>query len=466
MDKDFDALIKNLSQDKMEELLKKYAVKDEKLREEILSNPSFKDPSFNDLALNEWKRRIADAIDEDLEGDVDEYYASKTVNWDTTISVLTDAVKDLLKRGQSKDATALIDETEEKTLEASSVEYEEGEYCEIYVEYDYPTDDFDKLRYLARSEDKEAREEFFEDCRKAAADGDLKDVWLKNYTSPEERSVQLQTILSGIKRSKSKRKPIPYGFLKTAFELLVNLDKRQELREFFEKNSTDRDLRDRMVKWCLEHKEDDYAQKILLEDVRNGGSIQSSDELIKILRRNNETALLKEELLRRIQANLKPESIFFSELRELLPSSEWKSVVGSFLSHTDADPGLRMKLCGELGDENRLKEIISNQVKNYIKNFSDKYSSANIAAQLALAEDLLKKTDPDYAKKLGKQMVKDILRNPWKRGGYDTLRQVVRGFLDEAEAKEFLEELIRTYPSRHAMRQELRGKGFGGVGRY
>lgn len=466
MKHDIAGLINKLSQREMEEMLQKYASEDKNLREEILSNPSFKDPSFNDLALSEWKRRISDAIDEDLEGDVDEYYASKTVNWDTTISVLTDAVKDLLKRGQAKDATALIDETEEKTLDASSVEYEEGEYCEIYVEYDYPTDDFDKLRYLARSEDKEAREEFFEDCRKAAADGDLKDVWLANYTSPEERSIQLQTILSGIKKFKSKRKPIPYGFLKTAFELLVNLDKRQELREFFEKNSTDRDLRDRMVKWCLEHKEDDYAQKILLEDVRNGGSIQSSDELIKILRRNNETALLKEELVRRIQANLKPEFVFFSELRELLPSSEWKSVVGSFLSHTDADPGLSMKLCGELGDENRLKEIISNQVKNYIKNFSDKYSSANIAAQLALAEELLKKTDPYYAKNLGKQMVKDILRNPWKRSGYDTLRQVVRGFLDEAEAKDFLEELIRTYPSRHAMRQELRGKGFGGMGRY
>lgn len=466
MKHDIAALINKLSQRKMEEILQKYASEDKNLREEILSNPSFKDPSFNDLALSEWKRRIADAIDEDLEGDVDEYYASKTVNWDKTISVLADAVKDLLKRGQAKDATALIDETEDKTIEASAVEYEEGEYCEIYVEYDYATDDFDKLRYLARSEDKEAREAFFEDCRKAASDGDLKDVWLANYTSPEERSIQLQTILSGIKKFKSKRKPIPYGFLKTAFEMLANLDKRQELREFFEKNSTDRDLRDRMVKWCLEHKEDDYAQKILLEDVRNGGSIQSSNELIKILRRNNETALLKEELLRRIQANLKPEFVFFSELRELLPSSEWKSVVGSFLSHTDADPGLRMKLCGELGDENKLKEIIFNQVKNYVKNFSDKYSSANIAAQLALAEELLKKTDPYYAKNLGKQMVKDILRNPWKRSGYDTLRQVVRGFLDEAEAKDFLEELIRTYPSRHAMRQELRGKGFGGMGRY
>ena len=37
MDKDFEALIKHLSQDKMEELLKKYALEDENLREEILS---------------------------------------------------------------------------------------------------------------------------------------------------------------------------------------------------------------------------------------------------------------------------------------------------------------------------------------------------------------------------------------------------------------------------------------------
>lgn len=149
MKNDIAALINKLSQREMEEMLQKYASEDKNLREEILSNPSFKDPSFNDLALSEWKRRISDAIDEDLEGDVDEYYASKTVNWDATISVLADAVKDLLKRGQAKDATALIDETEDKTIEASSVEYEEGEYCEIYVEYDYATDDFDKLRFLA-----------------------------------------------------------------------------------------------------------------------------------------------------------------------------------------------------------------------------------------------------------------------------------------------------------------------------
>lgn len=102
MDKDFDALIKNLPQDRIEELLKKYAAEDEKLREEILSNPSFKDPSFNDLALKEWQRRIDDAIEEDLAGDIDDYYASKTVNWDTTISILTDAVIDLMKRGRLK----------------------------------------------------------------------------------------------------------------------------------------------------------------------------------------------------------------------------------------------------------------------------------------------------------------------------------------------------------------------------
>lgn len=68
---------------------------------------------------------------------------------------MADAVKDLLKRGQAKDAAVLIDETEEKTIDASSAEYEEDGYGEIYVEYNYSAEDFDKLRYLARSEDKE-----------------------------------------------------------------------------------------------------------------------------------------------------------------------------------------------------------------------------------------------------------------------------------------------------------------------
>uniref|UniRef100_UPI003FED5B99 hypothetical protein n=1 Tax=Parasutterella excrementihominis TaxID=487175 RepID=UPI003FED5B99 len=83
--------------------------------------PPSKSLLLNDLALKEWQRRIDDAIEEDLAGDIDEYYASKTVNWDTTISILTDAVKDLMRRGQAKDAAILIEETEDKTIDVSSV---------------------------------------------------------------------------------------------------------------------------------------------------------------------------------------------------------------------------------------------------------------------------------------------------------------------------------------------------------
>ena len=52
-------------------------------------------------------------------------------------------------------------------------------------------------------------------------------------------------------------------------------------------------------------------------------------------------------------------------------------------------------------------------------------------------------------------MVKTLLRNPWKRGGYAALRQVIYGFLSASEAKKFLEELVKKYPSRHAMREEF-----------
>lgn len=94
-------------------------------------------------------------------------------------------------------------------------------------------------------------------------------------------------------------------------------------------------------------------------------------------------------------------------------------------------------------------------MENFADSFCDKYSSVDIASQLALAEKLLKKTDPEYAKNLGKQMVKTLLRNPWKRGGYEALRQIVNGFLSASETKEFLEELVKTYPNRQAMREEF-----------
>ena len=68
MDKDFEALIKHLSQDKMEELRLRTKIFEKK----FCLNPSFKNASFNNLAVSEWKRRIDDAIEEDLVGDVEE----------------------------------------------------------------------------------------------------------------------------------------------------------------------------------------------------------------------------------------------------------------------------------------------------------------------------------------------------------------------------------------------------------
>ena len=35
------------------------------------------------------------------------------------------------------------------------------------------------------------------------------------------------------------------------------------------------------------------------------------------------------------------------------------------------------------------------------------------------------------------------------------MRQVIYGFLSASEAKEFLEELVKTYPTRQAMREEF-----------
>ena len=47
-------------------------------------------------------------------------------------------------------------------------------------------------------------------------------------------------------------------------------------------------------------------------------------------------------------------------------------------------------------------------MENFADSICDKYSSINIASELLLAEELLNKTDPEYAKNLGKQMVKTL----------------------------------------------------------
>ena len=61
-----------------------------------------------------------------------------------------------------------------------------------------------------------------------------------------------------------------------------------------------------------------------------------------------------------------------------------------------------MKLCGEIGEENKIKRNYREAGEKILPAaFCDKYSSVDIASQLALAEKLLKKTDPEYAKNLG-----------------------------------------------------------------
>lgn len=202
MKQDID--VNKLSQQEIEQWFKDSFGRDSRLRDEILTNPIFKSPSFNELILNEWKQRIDGVFESEACWEGDDIGEEICIDWQLTLAELEDAVENLRKRGQIEDALSLIDDTEAKVLQSSQDVSVEGDDGDFYVEFDIFPEDFDEIRYMVVSEDKDARKEFFEECREAAEDGDLSNVWLEKYTSPEERSVQIDTIRNYIKRVGSK----------------------------------------------------------------------------------------------------------------------------------------------------------------------------------------------------------------------------------------------------------------------
>lgn len=101
MEKDIDDLIDQLSLQQLKKLVSKYARLDRQLRDEILSAAHVRNASFNGLMLEEWRRRMEEAIVRDLKGELDDYYNQKIVNWDSAVATLAKAVKDLQVRNQS-----------------------------------------------------------------------------------------------------------------------------------------------------------------------------------------------------------------------------------------------------------------------------------------------------------------------------------------------------------------------------
>lgn len=162
MEKNIDDLIDQLSLQQLKKLVSKYARLDGQLREEILSTAPVRNASFNGLMLEEWRRRMEEAIVRDLKGELDDYYNQKFVNLDTAIETLTKAVKDLQVRNQSNDAFTLLDETEIRIAKESECEFVEDEYgTDIYVEYEDVSKKINKLRDLVKIESDKTDRNYF-----------------------------------------------------------------------------------------------------------------------------------------------------------------------------------------------------------------------------------------------------------------------------------------------------------------
>lgn len=458
MGKDIDDLVEQLSLQQLKKLVSKYARIDKQLRDEILSTAPVRNASYNGLMLEEWKRRLEEALDRDLKGDVDDYYNQKFVSWDSTIEVLKKAIKELQVRNQSDDAVALLDETEIRIAKESQCEFVEDEYgTEIYVEYEDVSKEFDKLRYLVKSESEDTNQEYFYSCQNAAKKGDLKEVWLNNYTTTEDKNVQLQTVLEYLRSRNTSEQVSDWTYLKTAFDLLEELGKKKELIEFFKENSSDKFLRERMVLWYLKEKDYQSAEDILQEDVKlRPTSYDTSDRLIEILRDSGKRDLLSQELIRRVKWDPFPKFTFFEELKELMMPEDWKSLISTVINSREKDALVRIRLCVETSNKTDLKAILSEEARNYEVGFCNKYQFNDISSKFEMAQELLRKIEPNFIPELGKKMVRSVLRRTRTRDEYRELAGIFNSFLNEKQAKEFSEELISAYRSRPAMRDEFR----------
>lgn len=458
MGKDIDDLVEQLSLQQLKKLVSKYARFNTQLRDEILSTVSVSNASFNSLMLEEWKRRVEEALEHDLKGDVDDYYNQKYVNWDSTTEVLKKAIKELQVRNQSEDAVALLDETEIRIAKESECEFVEDEYgTEIYVEFEDVSKELDKLRYLVKSESEETNLDYFYSCQKAAKEGDLKEVWLNNYTTINDKNVQLQTVLEYLRSRDTSEQVSDWTYLKTAFDLLEELGKKRELIEFFKEFSLDKSLRERMVRWYLKEKDLQSAENILQEDVKlHPTSYETSNQLIEILRDSDKRDLLCQELIRRIQWDPFPKLTFFEELKELMVPEDWESLMRTVINSRQKDALVRIRLCVETSNKTELKTILFEEARSYEEGFFNKYQFNDISSKFEMAQELLRKLEPNFIPELGKKMVRSILRRTRSRDEYRELAGIFNSFLNEEQAKEFSEELISAYRSRPAMRDEFR----------
>ncbi len=233
MTDDVELLIKLLPQNQKDQLLFEYGSKDEHFRENILNRiPPDSLWLIGDCLLDNWESKIKEVIEAEVQASRESDLRDESFfDWHNSFNFLKVAVSNLLKKGEPEKAYKLIDRTEEilrrYPLYAMSYFYfeETEKSCR---------DILDDLKTQIVRADPTQKKKFFEECIQSALKGELRTVWLRNFSSLEEQKVQLKTIKKylALVREEGPRRDPPTKYLNYAFDLMESLNP-DEIQDFF-----------------------------------------------------------------------------------------------------------------------------------------------------------------------------------------------------------------------------------------
>lgn len=466
MAKDLAALIREISPEKQQALLLKYALLHSDLRQEILSTRPSKSKRFDDIVFDEWKSRVFGAVDDDVDdGEVEEYYNQKYVEWSQTEKVLSEAVTALVERGMAKEALELIDVASEAVEEASSEDTVDSDYGDMYVEYDCDwIEAFRKLRIQAAKADPAYRKKLFDELAESASKGDLSESWLKDYSSPEDKSIQLKVISDYLAQCfKRKDRYFPSDYLNAAVSLFKEI-KPEDLEAFFEKYRSIAEVR-KLWRAELEDQKNFLKTIPLLEEdiAEDPKDVKKSDLLIDLYQKVNDQQKLKDELIRRVEKNVAPSVHIFDALEKLIPEKQFKSIAQKFIDDPQGDKQLRMVFCEQFGEVEKLKDLLVSAMNSpTVIGWSQRLEDP-----LALAkryDKFISKSDKEFVPHYLIDYLETHLAGQTAKDRYEKLAERLAYLCTSGEreklAREKAAKLIRENKTRRFLVKALKEAGF------
>lgn len=465
MKADISTLISSLSENQLRKILIKYAQIHEDIREEILSFPALKAKKYDELSVQEWKRRIKDAVEEDLVGEMDDYYPNKYVNWENTVRKTTEAIDDLIGRGLNQECLDLLTEVEESITVNSERDFETAEEgYDIYVEYDGSwIDEFEKLRCKAAGGSVELKESLFDDYCRRAEEGDLVPEWLTGFNTLRDKAVQLEIILRYLKKHRAQLNDYTTAqYAAAAFDLQKSLNP-EKIEEFFQEFKKSRALRKRMDSFYEENGRIDSSIRLLTEDLQKDPlSSDKSDRLISLYISEGNKPAAEQELKRRLERNIDVKLPMLEQFYDLADQKA-RDEVSSLIIDGKYEDFLKIAACKELGRLEDLKSLLTAAANLF--RFNDWRYRSFLADYIYPSDQFITEHDEAFIPDLLLNMVEQNVQSPKKREEYQIMVSFLKYLCSgtpsrKAMAVQFASNLLHKYKKRRAMQEIFNENGF------